>query len=356
AHGHPGARPRLRLRSAPAGPGRRRCRRAAQPGPAGVACSPARPLARTRTAACGDHRDQSPPPLRRGLTSAWAEAAPHMRRTPTESVGVLHMCEAVSPRSQPLRRARMPSRMMRAAHTLAMSVVNRLRLRSATPDDPSEEDIPPPNMSDMPPPLPLCMRISRVRKMLVSTSRAMRMMLRISTSDSTYVSSSDSSVSLLRDRGLAQSGEVRSAEAGAADERAVDVCGGHDLGHIVGLDGSAVEDPSGFGQTGTELLTDPRPDGRGHLGGIRGGGGLAGADGPDRFVGDDEPVELIGGESGQRLVELTECEVDVRPVLALLQGLPHADDRGQLGLESGSQLRGHDGVRLMVVRSPLTVS
>src|SRR5699024_7675772 len=218
------------------------------------------------------------------------------------------MSEAVPPQSQPLKRVRMPSRMMQAAHTIAMSVVNRLRLRSATPDDPSEEDIPPPNMSDMQPPLPLCMRISRVRKMLVSTSRAMRMMLRVSTSDSTYVSSCDSSVILLRDRGLGQGREGGSAEAGAADERAVDVCGGHDRGHIVGLDGSAVEDPSGFGQTGTELLTDPRPDGRGHLGGIRGGGGLAGADGPDRFVGDDEPVELIGGESGQRLVELTRSE------------------------------------------------
>src|SRR5699024_7285202 len=125
------------------------------------------------------------------------------------------MFEAVPPQSQPLKRVRMPSRMMQAAHTIAMSVVNRLRLRSATPDDPSEED--------MPPPLPLCMRISRVRKMLVSTSRAMRMMLRISTSDSTYVSSSDSSVSLLRDRGLAQSGEVGAAEARAADERAVDI-------------------------------------------------------------------------------------------------------------------------------------
>src|SRR5699024_520738 len=188
------------------------------------------------------------------------------------------------PRSQPLKRVRMPSRMMHAAHTIAMSVVNRLRLRSATPDDPSEEGIPPPNMSDMPPPLPLCMRISRGRKMLGSTSRAMRMRLRISTSDSAYVSSSDSSVSLLRDRALAQSGEVGAAAAGAADERAVDVCGGHDLGHIVGLDGSAVEDPSGFGQTGTELLTDPRPDGHRHLGCIRGGGGLAAAARPDPSV------------------------------------------------------------------------
>src|SRR5699024_12361646 len=136
--------------------------------------------------------------------------------------------------------------------------VARVRLRAATPDDPSEEDIPPPNMSDMPPPLPLCMRISRVRKMLVSTSRAMRMMLRISTSDSTYVSSSDSSVSLLRDRGLAQSAEVGAAEAGGADERAVAVRRGPDLGHIVGHDGPAAEDPSGYGQSHTAPHTDPR--------------------------------------------------------------------------------------------------
>ena len=53
----------------------------------------------------------------------------------------------------------------------------RLRLRSATPEEPADEEIPPPNMSDKPPPLPLCSRIDMIRKKLDSTRSTWRTIL-----------------------------------------------------------------------------------------------------------------------------------------------------------------------------------
>mgnify|MGYP006887995091 CR=1 FL=1 len=47
------------------------------------------------------------------------------------------------------------------AQRIAMPTVQRLRFLSATPEVPALAVRPPPNMSDNPPPLPLCRRISR---------------------------------------------------------------------------------------------------------------------------------------------------------------------------------------------------
>src|SRR5690625_8021252 len=60
-------------------------------------------------------------------------------------------------------------------------MVIRFRLRSATPEDPREEDKPPPNMSDRPPPFPLCIRMDRINTALVSTSSTSKMMRNAST-------------------------------------------------------------------------------------------------------------------------------------------------------------------------------
>ena len=45
-----------------------------------------------------------------------------------------------------------------------MPIVMRLRLRSATPELPELLVTPPPNMSDRPPPLPLCSRTSGIEQ------------------------------------------------------------------------------------------------------------------------------------------------------------------------------------------------
>src|SRR5690625_6644113 len=62
-------------------------------------------------------------------------------------------------------------------HSTVIPIVIRFRLRSATPEDPIREERPPPNMSDTPPPRPLCMRIERTSRRHVlrrMTSKTMR--------------------------------------------------------------------------------------------------------------------------------------------------------------------------------------
>src|SRR5690625_7559066 len=62
-------------------------------------------------------------------------------------------------------------------HSTVIPIVIRFRLRSATPEDPIREERPPPNMSDTPPPRPLCIRIERTSSRLVITritSKTMR--------------------------------------------------------------------------------------------------------------------------------------------------------------------------------------
>jgi len=61
--------------------------------------------------------------------------------------------------------------MMVTNQMMPMAIVNRSRFRSAIVEPPSELDIPPPNMSDSPPPFPLCIRMRRVRKRFARTSR-----------------------------------------------------------------------------------------------------------------------------------------------------------------------------------------
>jgi hypothetical protein len=48
-------------------------------------------------------------------------------------------------------------------------IVNRSRLRSATEEPPSEDEIPPPNRSDRPPPRPLCIKMKSASATLVIT-------------------------------------------------------------------------------------------------------------------------------------------------------------------------------------------
>src|SRR5688572_14560093 len=74
-----------------------------------------------------------------------------------------------------------PSTTMHVTQTRPRMTVMRLRLRSATPEAPRLEVTPPPNMSDRPPPRPLCSRMSSVSRRLVRPSSTCRTTWRIST-------------------------------------------------------------------------------------------------------------------------------------------------------------------------------
>src|SRR5690606_2260163 len=84
--------------------------------------------------------------------------------------------------SAQLNRWMRPSRTIAVAQTTEMPIVIRLRFRSATPAEPIEELIPPPHMSERPPPFPFCMSMARMRKILAMTSSTSRWMRRASTS------------------------------------------------------------------------------------------------------------------------------------------------------------------------------
>ncbi len=54
---------------------------------------------------------------------------------------------------------------------MATPTVIRFRLRSATPEERIDVEIPPPNISEIPPPRPLCNKIVAIRSKLVITRR-----------------------------------------------------------------------------------------------------------------------------------------------------------------------------------------
>lgn len=58
--------------------------------------------------------------------------------------------------------------------TIDTATVSLFKFRSATPEDPRFDVMPPPNMSERPPPLPLCRRMKRVKAKLVKIKRTRR--------------------------------------------------------------------------------------------------------------------------------------------------------------------------------------
>src|SRR4029453_7380512 len=154
----------------------------------------------------------------------------------------------------------------------------------------SELDIPPPNMSERPPPLPLCMRISRVRNRFARTSRICSPILTALTGEG-GPSGSDVVVGELtpppdaratppritrgRRYPVTCSGDVLSVAADRrellgvdrrpADERPVDVVLGHQRRDVAFFDRPAVDDP---GLVGSRVVGDVGhevPDALAHL-------------------------------------------------------------------------------------------
>ena len=62
---------------------------------------------------------------------------------------------------------RIPRTTMQMNQMIPVKIVMRSRFRSTTDEDPKDEEMPPPNRSERPPPLPLCSRTRSIISKLV---------------------------------------------------------------------------------------------------------------------------------------------------------------------------------------------
>src|SRR6185436_2209372 len=81
--------------------------------------------------------------------------------------------------------------------------------------------------------------------------------------------------------------EIGGLQAGAADQRAVDIGGSHQFRGVRGFYRTAVEDAEVDALAIAEEVAKLAPYVRVHVGYFAGGRGEAGADRPDRLIGDD---------------------------------------------------------------------
>ena len=93
-----------------------------------------------------------------------------------------------------------------------------------------------------------------------------------------------------------------------------------------------------------------------HLVGLLGRGGLAGANGPHGLVGDDDALQLLLGDAAQGNLGLHGNQLAGDALLPLLQGLTHAEDDGQAGIQSGAHTLLHGDVGLSEVLAALAVA
>src|SRR5580765_2467828 len=127
--------------------------------------------------------------------------------------------------------------------------------------------------------------------------------------------------------------EVAGVEAGAADQRAVDVGLGHQLRRVVGLDRAAVEDADRVSRA-PAYAKGVADEGAGLLR-LLGRRGAAGADRPDRLVGDHGARDRAAIDAGQvRLKLLLEHCIGL-PGIACILALADAED----WLQAGGQRR-----------------
>src|SRR6202012_5721188 len=100
----------------------------------------------------------------------------------------------------------------------------RSRFRSTTDEDPSVEETPPPNMSERPPPLPLCRSTSRT----ITSETMIRM-------TESAISTGSSLLGTLVNYLIvpADQSDLAGPQPSPADERAVDVLSRHDRRYVV---------------------------------------------------------------------------------------------------------------------------
>src|SRR5580704_6843517 len=138
--------------------------------------------------------------------------------------------------------------------------------------------------------------------------------------------------------------ELVSLEAGAADQRAVDIVDAEQLLGIRRLDGAAVENPNalpGIAITGAKPLADEAV----HVENIVLGRRHAGADRPDRLIGDDEIRKPIR----QRAVELRAHDRLGLAGIAFGARLADTDDGEEAGAARRQRLGAHHGIGLAVI-------
>src|SRR3954468_15265359 len=221
-----------------------------------------------------------------------------------------------------------PSEITHANQMTPAPTVMRSRLRSATEEPPRPLDMPPPNMSESPPPRPLWSRISRISSRLVMTSTTVSERITVAQPNSRW--GWQRPVSGSQGRHVvepADAAELLVVQAGPTDQTAVDVELRHDPGNVRGLDRPAVEDPHGVGRRLPPRLRHVLPDRRTDLVGVLRRRHLAGPDRPHRLVGDHECGDLLRGQPRERPLDLFPCVLDVALVLADVKPLPDAHDR-----------------------------
>src|SRR5579884_1082897 len=168
----------------------------------------------------------------------------------------------------------------------ATATVIRSRLRSTTVD-PAATAPTPPNMSDSPPPLPLCSRISSTSISDTNTWMAMTTMVSTGLGSSRGGPDQDGKVPASATAGHRghDSGELVGVEAGPADQGAVDVALGKDVGGVARIHRASVLDAHGGAGLLPPATGDQAPEGCTHRLGVLRGGVAPGADGPHRLVG-----------------------------------------------------------------------
>src|SRR5215211_5257605 len=128
---------------------------------------------------------------------------------------------------------------------------------------------------------------------------------------------------------------------------------GHDVRHVVRLDGATVEDSNLLGEVVAPELPQQLPDPTYSVLAVVGGGRVPGPDGPDWLVGEDDALAVhIVGQLLHHALDLTRALVPHTPGVALLLGLPHAHDRQEPGLDRPGGLSGDHVVRFAEELAP----
>ena len=143
-------------------------------------------------------------------------------------------------------------------------------------------------------------------------------------------------------------------EAGAADERAVDVGQRQQLLGVLGLQRAAVEDPHRLAGVLVDALDERTHEGDRLLRLLR-RRAAARADRPDRLVGHDDLGQPLDRDLLEPLLDLVAQLALGVAALALLLGLADAQDRRQAGLERRRHLERQRAVGLAEQLAPLGV-
>src|SRR5260221_5698278 len=136
--------------------------------------------------------------------------------------------------------------------------------------------------------------------------------------------------------------EIRRFQAGAPDQRAIDVGNAEDFTRVRGLDGAAIED-AGVGTISTVALAQFGADCQVHLGYLRARRDLAGSDRPDRLIGNRE-FRLAIKRRRQGAVELCSDGVHRTAMLTHIEAFADA----QYDVEADRERRFGLGLHLLV--------